>query len=144
MRRPRPRRERGVAAVELALILPLFCLMLFGLIDYGYYFMVDLAATNAVREGARAATTVVGGCPNAAAISQGTSAIATYLSNVGLGSLNRTINTSCTTVGGSPAYQFSLRLDFQRITGFSLLPMPASGLGGSYTAAQANATMRGQ
>jgi Flp pilus assembly protein TadG len=52
---PRWRRTRGAAAVELALVLVPLLVIVLGTIDWGYYFMVRQVATNAAREGARAA-----------------------------------------------------------------------------------------
>jgi Flp pilus assembly protein TadG len=43
--------ERGVAAVELALILPLILMMLFAIIDFGRYIQARLVLTNLAREG---------------------------------------------------------------------------------------------
>ena len=45
--------ERGAAAVEFALVIPLLLMILFGLITTGLTFSDHLSATNAVREGAR-------------------------------------------------------------------------------------------
>jgi Flp pilus assembly protein TadG len=51
------RREgrRGVAAVEFAIIAPVFLIMLFGIIEMGRAIMVQQIITNASREGARRA-----------------------------------------------------------------------------------------
>lgn len=49
--------EKGVAAVEFALLAPLFFLMLFAIIDLGTMFWVNLTMQYAVREGARYAIT---------------------------------------------------------------------------------------
>jgi Flp pilus assembly protein TadG len=55
-RRPEPRHtDRGSAAVELALVLPLLLLMLFGIIDFGRMLNTQITLTEAAREGARAA-----------------------------------------------------------------------------------------
>jgi Flp pilus assembly protein TadG len=47
----------GAAAVETALVLPLFFLIVFGVIEFGRAFMVAQLLTNAAREGARTAIT---------------------------------------------------------------------------------------
>lgn len=46
--------ERGVAAAEFALILPVLLLILFGTIEFGMIMYSREVVTNAVREGARA------------------------------------------------------------------------------------------
>ena len=51
-RRPR---ERGAAAVEMALVLPLLILLVGGIIDFGRAFMTQVVVTNAAREGTRVA-----------------------------------------------------------------------------------------
>src|SRR5688500_17777154 len=45
----------GVAAVEFALVAPLFFLLVFGLIEFGRLMMVQQAQTNEAREGTRVA-----------------------------------------------------------------------------------------
>ncbi len=47
------RREDGQAMVEFALILPVFLLILCGIIDFGWLFYNQLSLNNACREGAR-------------------------------------------------------------------------------------------
>ena len=53
------RRERGAAAVEFALLLPVLVLLIGGIVVYGRFFFTQLQLTNAAREGARAG--IVGG-----------------------------------------------------------------------------------
>ena len=55
MPRTQPRRERGAAAVEMAIILPVLLLLVGGIVDLGRAFMVQSMVTNAAREGTRAA-----------------------------------------------------------------------------------------
>jgi hypothetical protein len=50
----RNRWQHGQAAVEIALLLPLLLLILFGIIIVGFMFYADIQVTNASREGARA------------------------------------------------------------------------------------------
>jgi Flp pilus assembly protein TadG len=53
-RSPRHERARGVAAVEVALVLPLLLVVLFGIVDFGFMLQNKAMITNAAREGARA------------------------------------------------------------------------------------------
>lgn len=52
------RRERGAAAVEMALVLPVLILLVGGVIDFGRAFMTQTVLTNAAREGTRTAIVV--------------------------------------------------------------------------------------
>ena len=54
------RREDGAAAVEFALVLPIFVFLLFGVIQFGFYFWTAETANSAAREAAR--RVVVGDC----------------------------------------------------------------------------------
>ena len=55
MRRRRHPRQRGAAVVEFAVVLPLLLTVLFGIIEYGWVFMVRQTLQTAAREGARLA-----------------------------------------------------------------------------------------
>jgi Flp pilus assembly protein TadG len=46
-------RERGAEAVEFALVVPMFLLLVFGVVDFGYMINRDTLVNNASREGAR-------------------------------------------------------------------------------------------
>ena len=54
------RREDGAAAVEFALVLPIFIFLMFGIIQFGFYFWTAETANSAAREAAR--RVVVGDC----------------------------------------------------------------------------------
>ena len=56
----RRRSEGGAAAVEFAIILPIFAAMLMGMIQYGFYFWTAETTGSAARETAR--RIVVGSC----------------------------------------------------------------------------------
>lgn len=70
--------EQGVSAVEFGLVLPIFLILLLGIIDYGFLYFVHLAMTNAAREGVRVGATQC----NASTAAQTTTN--NYLSGVGL------------------------------------------------------------
>jgi hypothetical protein len=55
MRRRRREGKRGAALVEFAAVAPLLLLILFGIIEYGYIFMVRQTVIHAAREGCRIA-----------------------------------------------------------------------------------------
>ncbi len=57
------KKRRGAAAVEFAVVAPVFLLLVFGMIEYGRMVMVQQVITNASREGARAG--VLDGSSNA-------------------------------------------------------------------------------
>jgi hypothetical protein len=58
-RRSPRRRDGGAAAVEFALILPIFLAVLFGVIDYGWYFYQRFALSAAIRDGIKAGLPVL-------------------------------------------------------------------------------------
>lgn len=49
-------RRRGQAIVEFALVLPIFLLLIFGILEYSFYVKNALTIANAAREGARYAS----------------------------------------------------------------------------------------
>jgi Flp pilus assembly protein TadG len=50
----RHRNERGVAAIEFAILLPILLLLIFGIIEFSLFLYDKAVITNASREGARA------------------------------------------------------------------------------------------
>lgn len=86
--RRHPRERRGAAAVELAVVLPLFFLLIFGMIEYGRLVMVQQIITNAAREGARVAILTT------ATTSSVTTAVTSYLTNAGITGETVTVSPS--------------------------------------------------
>jgi hypothetical protein len=60
-RRRRAHGEKGAAAVEFALVLPLLLMLLFGIITFGLAYHEKLALANALREGSRFGATAPSG-----------------------------------------------------------------------------------
>ena len=90
-----PVRGRGQALVEFALVLPLFLLLIAGMVDMGMGLNSSITVTNATREGARLGTVH----PNAAAIEARVRSLA-----VGLDQTALTVTSSCARpVGSVPA-----------------------------------------
>ncbi|WP_137122227.1 TadE/TadG family type IV pilus assembly protein [Segeticoccus rhizosphaerae] len=52
-RRRREGHDRGAAAVEMALVLPLLIVLLFGIIDFGRIYTAQIQLSQAAREGVR-------------------------------------------------------------------------------------------
>ena len=90
-----PRRERGAAAVEMAIVLPLLLLLIGGIIDFGRLMFAEVMVVNAAREGARM---VAMGLPRAAS-ARADAALTPQFEDVvnGGDAATITMNTTCTT-----------------------------------------------
>ena len=82
-------RRRGAVTVEAALVLPMFLMFLFGIMEYGRYVMMLQVLTNAAREGARYAQihtsqVTVGGTTYGNATSDVTNVVNTFLAGQSL------------------------------------------------------------
>ncbi len=85
-------RGRGQALVEFALVVPLFLLLVAGMIDFGMGLSSSITVTNAAREGARLG--IIN--PNATAIESRARSIA-----LGLDQTKVTVTSSCSRPAGS-------------------------------------------
>ena len=70
VRSRRSERARGAAVVEFAVVLPLLLTILFGIIEYGWVFMVRQTLQTSAREGARIAILQTSEDPYTAALSR--------------------------------------------------------------------------
>jgi len=80
----RSKSDNGAAAVEFALLLPLVALLIFGLIDFGRLFFVQISLTSASREAVRVSSFNIEGClpPNHPLLPSGTSVSASDPCNI--------------------------------------------------------------
>ncbi len=85
-------RDRGAAAVEFALLLPLLLLILFGIIDFGRALNAQITLTQAAREGARLAAL---GVPSATVITRAQTAA------TGLSPVTVTVTSTCPVNAGT-------------------------------------------
>lgn len=131
-KRPRRVASRGGAAVEFALVLPLFLLLVMGALDYGYYFFSSQIVTGAAREGARAGTLVNPGAAGASgtATANATTMAVTYMNNNGVtcpggAGVSSCITVTIPTVSGQQAVQ--VRIDYATVslTGFTRVALPS-------------------
>ena len=86
-------RDRGSAAVEFALVLPVLLLVIFGIVDFGRLLTAKLILTRAVQEGARA-TALAG-------TAEGTTRVAS--ATAGLGAAAGNLDVVITPCAGSEA-----------------------------------------
>ena len=119
-RRPRRDRERGAAAVEFALVLPLLLMVLLGAIDWGWYFFVREVAVNAAREGARAGS--VNTVDAAGAEADAHAAAIGYLAGLGLDAGSVAQTTPTVTVGTATLHTVRVVVSYPvgSLTGFTL------------------------
>jgi Flp pilus assembly protein TadG len=91
MRTSRTRSQRGLAAVEAGLVLPLLLFAMFGLFEFGMAYYRQQVLTGAVREAARMGTVAADPRPTTSQIKQ---KVLTYLSDVGWDSSKATVSVT--------------------------------------------------
>lgn len=125
-RNTRTRDERGAAAVEFALVLPILTLFLFGIIAYGYMLSVRQALTQAAAEGARAAAVAPAGQADAEAVDAVNTALGGLDLSCGTGGLVCTpVQQAC---GGETCMTITVDYAYAANTpvNFPLIPLPPS------------------
>jgi Flp pilus assembly protein TadG len=129
-------RQRGAAAVEFALVLPLLLTLVLGSIDWGWFFFIDQLVTNAAREGARAGSVLPPRPTSTASQAEDAAeqAASAYLTRATLAP--KGVAASFTTVDGTDAIQVTITYPVGSLTGFLSALMPAN--------AAATAVMRWQ
>jgi Flp pilus assembly protein TadG len=128
VRRVRWQRDRGAAAVEFALVLPILLLFVMGTIEWGWFFFTHQRVVNAAREGARAGT-LVPPPPNGTTAqmqSEAVDAANSYLTAVGLTATGVDANPAFTMDDGSLAVRVVITYPYTSLTQFpgisSLIP----------------------
>ncbi len=110
------RKRRGAAAVEFAMVAPVFFLLIFGMIEFGRLVMVQQVITNASREGARIA--VLDGATGA----EVNTAVENYLTGANISGANVTVDPSePSTAGYGEPVTVTITIPFNQV---SWLPSP--------------------
>ena len=111
------RKQRGAAAVEFAVVAPIFVLLLFGMIEYGRMVMVQQMLTNATREGARRAVL------DGTTVSNVKTTVRDYLSggHITVNDAEITVNPDPSSAASGDPVTVSLTVPFSRV---SWLPSP--------------------
>lgn len=107
-------RERGVAVVEFALVLPLLVLILFGIIEFSLILYNKAIITNASREGARSGILYRYPTPTTAQLQTLVSGVVNqYCQNrlISLGGSN-TVRTTVIQAGPNPGDPLTVRVDY--------------------------------
>jgi Flp pilus assembly protein TadG len=124
------KRRRGAAAVEFAIVLPVFVILVFGMIEYGRMVMVQQVITNASREGARRAVL------DGATTTSVQSAVTSYLTNASVNGGSTAVSPNPTTAASGDPITVTVSIPFSSV---SWLPSPMY-LGGKTLSA--STTMR--
>lgn len=97
IRSPKNEQRRGAAMVEMAVVMPIFVTLVFGIIEFGQAFMVMQLINNAAREGGREA--IVNGSSNTSV----TQVIQDNLVATGVDPVDVTIAITVTEETGNPS-----------------------------------------
>ena len=107
----RRRRERGTAAVEFAMIFPLFFMILYGIVTFSLIFVAQQNLTLAAEEGARAALNYQTATSTTNALAARTTAACTAASNV-----VTSLISSATCVSSSTTCSYDATMDCIKVT----------------------------
>jgi Flp pilus assembly protein TadG len=114
--------RRGAVLVEVALILPVFCALVFGAIEYGWLFTKAQQVSMAARAGARAGALAGGTSGDVSA------AVSTTLAQSGISGSQYTMTMSSATpdtLGRGQNFSVSVSVDYGQSTGgLALLRIP--------------------
>jgi Flp pilus assembly protein TadG len=113
-RRRRPQR-RGVAAVEFAIVAPIFFMLIIGIIEIGRAMMVQQVLINASRVGARRAVTL------SSTETDVTDAVTEYASGVGITGLAVDVSPNPATAAAGDAITVDVEIAYSAVT---WLPAP--------------------
>ena len=119
-------KRRGAAAVEFAIVAPLFFLLVFGMIEFGRMVMVQQVITNGSREGARIAVL------DGATTDEVRTAVSTYLQSSAVAGASVTISPDPpSSAGYGEPVAVTVSVPFSQV---SWLPSPMFLAGSTMTA----------
>lgn len=116
--RGRARGDRGAALVEFAIVVPLFFLLVFGIMEFGWAFYQHLDVRHGAREGARLAAVNYKTTANPSAADQTTQIVTELCNRMDAG--DEEIDIQLTRTGGAVGDELEVTVskDLQQLTGF--------------------------
>ncbi len=114
----RKRYRRGLALVEMALVLPLLLMLTLGAIEYGWMMLRAQELTNIVRHAARLAS--LPDATNASIEAE----VQSRASGTGLGTPSITISQNVASLPPGEPFTVEVRVPYTSLTQFGLLPVP--------------------
>lgn len=125
MRKRKQKKRLGVAAVEFAIVAPLFFMLILGFIELGRAFMVQQILTNASRVGARQAITLNGTESDVVSVTE------SYMSGMGITGVTVSVVPSPASAQAGDAMTVTVEIPFGDV---SWLPSPEFLAGKTLTA----------
>lgn len=107
--RPNGKKRRAAAVVEFAVVLPLLLTILFGIIEYGWVFMVRQTLQTAAREGARVSVLATSSAPWTSAKARASEVVAPL-------GLSASTTVTETTVAGSQVVTFVVTVPYADVS----------------------------
>jgi len=120
----RARSERGAAAVEFALVLPVLILLIVGMLEFARAYNAQISVSNAAREGAR-----VMAVHDDAALARTSAIDAAPSLNPVLGASDIAISPASCAAAADGTVEVSIDYDLPLMTGFFGVEIPIHGIG---------------
>jgi len=124
-RRGQGRHDRGAAAVEFALVVPLLLMLVFGIIDYGRFFFDSVSLRQGAREGARQAVVQMYGSCTTGTVGAKIACSAKAASDITMGT--PVVHIPPVTGGWAQGKQLLVCMQSQE-QGTGFVPLPAGGI----------------
>lgn len=104
--------RKGSAIVEMAFVLPIFVLLMVGIVEFSRVLMVQQVITNAAREGARAGSIYIS---DADATAHATTVSQNYLASSGVSTNLADVTPTLITTGGLPALRVLIHYNYDSL-----------------------------
>jgi Flp pilus assembly protein TadG len=103
----RSKRGRGQALVEFALVIPVFLLVLSGILDFGFLLYSRMTVINAAREGAHAVITLIGPTTTTTIPTKAQDRVISSASGSGMGLTTGQVAVTCVAIKTSGSCNFT-------------------------------------
>jgi Flp pilus assembly protein TadG len=124
-----PDRQAGAAAVELALVLPMLLVIVFGIIDFGRAYNAKVSLTQAAREGARVRSRGGDAAATTSRVRQAAGFVPGGSVAVNAGSACPATPTATDVATVTATYTFSFVTPVGQLAGFAAGPITLTGTG---------------